>query len=58
MKPPSLDAGKVGNWIATTNKPLKGLPKYTTSGVPPVVAFLSSDLLFNSPLKFYSLDYI
>lgn len=52
MKPPSLDAGRAGNWIATTNRVLTGPPKYTTSGVPPVGAFLSSELLWQTPRRF------
>ncbi|WP_240338493.1 hypothetical protein [Peribacillus alkalitolerans] len=52
MKPPSLQAGQYGNWIATTNTILTGTPINSTS-VPPVGAFLTSDLLFNTPRIFY-----
>jgi hypothetical protein len=44
MKPPSLQAGEFGNWVATTNRVLTGPPKYTGS-LPPVGVFLLSDLL-------------
>lgn len=47
MKPPSLQTGEYGNWIATTNRVLTGPPKFTGS-LPPVGAFLLSDLLMQS----------
>ena len=47
MKPPSLQAGERGNWIATTTTVLTGPPLYT-SYLPPVGAFLTSDLLWGS----------
>jgi hypothetical protein len=47
MKPPSLQAGQYGTWVATTNRVLTGPPKYTGS-IPPVGAFLTSDLLMQS----------
>jgi hypothetical protein len=52
MKPPSLQAGQYGNWIATTNTILTGSP-IINNAFPPVGAFLTSDLLFNTPRIFY-----
>jgi hypothetical protein len=52
MKPTSLQEGKYGNWIATTNRVLTGPPQYTGS-IPPVGAFLTSDLLLQGR-KFYN----
>lgn len=46
MKPPSLQAGEFGNWIATTDTVLTGAPMYT-GGLPPVGVFLTSDILYN-----------
>ncbi|PLS17574.1 hypothetical protein CVD28_11290 [Bacillus sp. M6-12] len=44
MKPPSLQAGQYGTWVATTDTVLAGAP--ISSGVlPPVGVFLTSDLL-------------
>ncbi len=51
MKPPSLQSGARGNWIATTNSVLTG-PPIKTGGMPPVGAFLTSDLLFGTPRIF------
>lgn len=51
MKPPSLQAGERGNWIATSNTVLTG-PPINTGALPPVGAFLTSDLLWNSPRNF------
>ncbi|KON85770.1 hypothetical protein AF332_02335 [Sporosarcina globispora] len=48
MKPPSLQAGESGNWIASSNVPLTG-PAMNTGDLPPVGAFLTSDLLLNNP---------
>jgi hypothetical protein len=45
MKPPSLQAGEYGNWIATTDTVLTGQPM-NTGTVPPAGAFLTSDLLY------------
>lgn len=45
MKPPSLQAGEYGTWIATTNTILTGPPIYQ-NGLPPVGAFLTSDILY------------
>ncbi|KMY55071.1 hypothetical protein AC623_14940 [Bacillus sp. FJAT-27231] len=45
MKPPSLQAGEYGTWIATTNTALTG-PPMSTSTLPPVGAFLTSDYLY------------
>jgi hypothetical protein len=47
MKPPSLQAGESGNWIATTDTALTG-PPINTSAIPPVGVFLTSDLLYNT----------
>ncbi|RSD28785.1 hypothetical protein EJA10_04240 [Mesobacillus subterraneus] len=47
MKPPSLQAGESGNWIATTDTFLTGQPVNTTA-IPPAGVFLTSDLLYNS----------
>ena len=46
MKPPSLQAGEFGNWIATTDTVLTG-PAIHTGKLPPAGAFLTSDLLYN-----------
>ncbi|MBT2691664.1 hypothetical protein [Bacillus sp. ISL-55] len=47
MKPPSLQAGELGNWIATTDTALTG-PPINTGAIPPVGVFLTSDLLYNT----------
>lgn len=47
MKPPSLQAGEFGNWIATTDTPLTG-PATQTVGLPPVGVFTTSDLLYHT----------
>jgi hypothetical protein len=47
MKPPSLQAGEFGNWIATTDTVLTG-PAIYTGTLPPAGVFLTSDLLYNS----------
>ncbi|OCA92233.1 hypothetical protein [Pseudobacillus wudalianchiensis] len=47
MKPPSLQAGEHGTWIATTNTALTG-PPMSTSALPPVGAFLTSNFLYGS----------
>lgn len=46
MKPPSLQAGEFGNWIATTDTALTGVP-INTGALPPVGVFLTSDILYN-----------
>ncbi|WNF24683.1 hypothetical protein [Mesobacillus jeotgali] len=46
MKPPSLQAGEFGNWIATTDTALIGAP-INTGSLPPVGVFLTSDILYN-----------
>ena len=51
MKPTSLQTGQYGSWVATTNRVLTGPPQYT-GGIPPVGAFLTSDLLIQGR-KFY-----
>lgn len=52
MKPPSLQAGESGNWIATTDTALTGPP--INSGVlPPVGVFLTSDILYNTGMRSY-----
>lgn len=45
MKPPSLQAGEYGTWIAATHTALTGPPIYTNA-LPPVGAFLVSDILY------------
>ncbi|MBT2659980.1 hypothetical protein [Bacillus sp. ISL-45] len=45
MKPPSLQAGESGSWIATTDIALTG-PPINTGAIPPVGVFLTSDLLY------------
>lgn len=47
MKPPSLQAGESGDWIASTSTILTG-PPTNTGGLPPVGVFITSDLLFNN----------
>jgi len=44
MKPPSLQAGEYGNWIATTDRTLTGYP-VSSSTLPPVGVFLTSNIL-------------
>ncbi|TBL69934.1 hypothetical protein EYB31_34770 [Paenibacillus thalictri] len=44
MKPPSIQAGERGTWIATTDVELTG-PPTTSQEMPPVGAFLTSTLL-------------
>ncbi|PLR91672.1 hypothetical protein [Bacillus sp. T33-2] len=48
MKPPSLQAGEYGSWIATTDTVLTG-PPLSTQGLPPVGAFLTSELMYGVP---------
>ncbi|RKN60746.1 hypothetical protein [Paenibacillus ginsengarvi] len=45
MKPPSLQAGEYGTWIATTNTSLTGSPTIG-KGLPPVGVFLTSTALY------------
>lgn len=45
MKPPSLQAGEVGSWIATTDTKLTG-PPIGNYSLPPVGVFLTSDFLY------------
>ncbi|CAH0343927.1 hypothetical protein [Bacillus sp. CECT 9360] len=45
MKPPSLQAGEYGTWVATTDRPLTGAP-ISSDALPPVGAFLTSDILY------------
>ncbi|TDF95426.1 hypothetical protein [Paenibacillus piri] len=45
MKPPSLQAGEFGTWIATTDTSLTGSP-IINNALPPVGVFLTSDLLY------------
>jgi hypothetical protein len=51
MKPPSLQAGEYGDWIATTDTVLSG-PAIHTGGLPPAGVFTTSDLLYNSGRRF------
>ncbi|TXK70618.1 hypothetical protein [Paenibacillus sp. N3.4] len=44
MKPPSLQAGEYGTWLATTDTGLTGSP-IISNALPPVGAFLTSNLL-------------
>ncbi|WP_261381227.1 hypothetical protein [Paenibacillus cremeus] len=44
MKPPSIQAGEHGTWIATTNTRLTGTP-IPSQELPPVGAFLTTVLL-------------
>ncbi|MDN4075278.1 hypothetical protein [Fictibacillus terranigra] len=44
MKPPSLQAGEYGTWIATTNRALTGNPVISGT-LPPVGVFLTSNIL-------------
>lgn len=46
MKPPSLLAGRSGTWVATTDTSLTG-PAVSNSDLPPVGAFLTSNILHN-----------
>jgi hypothetical protein len=48
MKPPSLQAGEFGTWIATTNTILIGSP-VISQALPPVGAFLTSTILSQQP---------
>jgi hypothetical protein len=47
MKPPSLQAGEFGNWIATADTALTGAP-INTGALPPVGVFLTSDILYST----------
>jgi hypothetical protein len=47
LKPPSLQAGEYGSWIATTDTVLTGAP-VSNDTLPPVGVFLTSDLLHRS----------
>ena len=54
MKPPSVQAGQTGTWIATTDQALSrvasqdGIPlQQSTQQLPPVGAFLTSGFLYN-----------
>jgi hypothetical protein len=44
MKPPSLQAGEFGTWIASTSTQLVGAP-ISNPSLPPVGVFLTSDIL-------------
>lgn len=44
MKPPSLQAGEYGTWLATTDTSLTGSPVISNAS-PPVGVFLTSNLL-------------
>jgi hypothetical protein len=44
MKPPSLQAGEYGTWVATTDTDLTGYP-ISSYNLPPVGVFLTSNLL-------------
>ncbi|QOS90855.1 hypothetical protein [Peribacillus sp. JNUCC41] len=51
MKPPSLQAGESGSWIATTDIPLNQFPaggSAYTEQLPPVGAFLTSSILHHN----------
>jgi hypothetical protein len=47
MKPPSIQAGEYGTWIATTDTDLTG-PPISNGNLPPVGVFLTSDFLNDS----------
>ncbi|WP_254119117.1 hypothetical protein [Bacillus sp. FJAT-29790] len=51
LKSTSLQAGDSGTWIATTDRALIG-PPISTGALPPVGAFLTSDLLYGSQRAF------
>jgi hypothetical protein len=44
MKPPSLQAGEYGTWVATTDRALTGYPVISGT-LPPVGVFLTSNIL-------------
>jgi len=44
MKLPSLQAGKYGTWVATTDRALTGYPVISGT-LPPVRVFLTSNIL-------------
>jgi hypothetical protein len=48
MKPPSLQAGEHGSWVATTDTTLTG-PPVSSDTLPPVGAFLTTDLKHRLP---------
>jgi hypothetical protein len=54
MKAPSPQAGESGSWIATTNRELTG-PPIQNGDLPPVGAFLTSDLLNQITRQYYRL---
>lgn len=45
MKPPSIQAGEYGDWIAATDTQLTG-PPINSGSLPPAGAYLLSDLLY------------
>ncbi|WP_257391812.1 hypothetical protein [Mesobacillus jeotgali] len=47
MKPPSLQAGEFGDWIATADTALKGAP-ISNGALPPVGVFLTSNILYSA----------
>ncbi|PLR75689.1 hypothetical protein CU633_19870 [Bacillus sp. V3-13] len=50
MKPPSLQAGEYGTWVATTDTTLTGSPVISDI-LPPVGVFLTSDILYGNRLQ-------
>ncbi|PLR81292.1 hypothetical protein CVD25_02450 [Bacillus canaveralius] len=49
MKPPSLQAGEYGTWVATTDTILTGSPVISDT-LPPVGVFLTSEILYGARL--------
>ncbi|QOY35376.2 hypothetical protein AWH56_022230 [Anaerobacillus isosaccharinicus] len=51
MKPPSLQAGEFGTWVALTDTIRTGPPQYTST-VPTAALFILSDLLYGTSQTF------
>lgn len=48
MKPPSIQAGESGNWVALTDTHRPGPPEYT-GATPPAAVFVLSNILYGNP---------
>ena len=51
MKPPSIQAGEIGTWLALTDTIRDEPPRYRDP-IPTAAAFLLSNLLYGNPLEF------
>ena len=50
MKPPSLQAGEIGTWLATTDTIRSGPPQYRDP-IPTAAAFILSNLLYGHTFR-------